>query len=617
MNFQHLPIENPHTAENHTPCGTPETLLREVFGFTSFKPGQREIIDKILQSMHVLAVMPTGAGKSLCYQVPALLLDRLTIVVSPLVALIDNQVAALRANGVSAAAIHNARPREQNIQDWRLVQSGKAKLLYMSPERLMTEKMLSALDRLRPAMFVIDEAHCISKWGVSFRKEYSELSELKNRYPQATISAFTATADVATQREIVETLFGGKGCTVVHGFNRPNLWLGVAPKTKWREQLIKFLNLRGGESGIVYCLSRRSTEEVAHFLVDNNFKALAYHAGLLPQVRKENQETFMAEPGTIMVATVAFGMGIDKADIRYVIHLDLPGSLEAYYQEIGRAGRDGNAAHVFMIYGLNDIRLRRQMIEADSQDESYKRREHRRLDSLLAYCEASQCRRIALLAYFDESTRPCGNCDICLDPPKLLEGTREAQMLFSAIVRTGERFGATHVIDVLLGRSSDRVKALRHDKLRTFGVGSHFAKGQWQSFIRQAVAGNYLSIDIQGYGALHLTNTGRQILNGTGTFEYREHVENGFSSKAKRAETQINVAHPILLSELKNLRRRLASESNVPAFVVFSDKTLHDMCDKWPSTMEEMLKVSGVGPTKLQTYGKDFLATIRAHNRNE
>ena len=591
----------------------PDRVLHDIFGFTAFRPGQRDIVDKLMAGRHVLAVMPTGAGKSLCYQIPALLRDGLTVVISPLVALIDDQVAGLAANGVAAARIHSGRTRADNVADWRRVETGEAKLLYLSPERLMTERMLAALDRLAPTLFVIDEAHCISKWGVSFRPEYGALSALKTRFPSATIAGFTATADKATQRDIAEQLFAGKGDVLVQGFDRPNLWLGVEPKTKWRDQLLGFLKLRRGQSGIVYCLSRKLTDEVAALLQKEGYRALPYHAGLDAEVRAENQEAFMAEDGVIMVATIAFGMGIDKPDIRFVFHLNLPGSMEAYYQEIGRAGRDGAPSEVFMVYGLDDIRMRRQFIEQDGEASDHKRREHKRLDALLAYCEASQCRRVSLLSYFGDATEPCGNCDICQDPPRLTDGTTEAQMLFSAVVRTGNRFGTAHIIDVLTGKTNERLLSLGHDKLPTFGVGSGHPKEYWQAFIRQAVAGGYLVMDIDRFGGLRLGERGQRVIRGEEEFPYRETPGHALAQRAKRRKTpppDLDAGDHELYARLKDVRRTLAKQRGVPAYVIFADKTLQHMSALKPTTLEEMAEVSGVGPKKLQDFGETFLAAI-------
>ena len=372
---------------------------------TSFRPGQEEIIDLVLGGENVLAVMPTGSGKSLCYQIPALLLERPTIVISPLKALMDDQVAGLRADGVEAASIHSGMGRDEQIAEWRKATSGKAKLLYLAPERLMNENMLSALHRLDPHLFVVDEAHCISKWGPSFRPEYEQLSRLKELFPTAHIAAFTATADKATRADIAQKLFRGDSRVIVHGFDRPNLRLGVGQKTHWSKQLLAFLTDKKGQSGIVYCLSRKFTDEVANFLREEGFNAIPYHAGQEAETRKRNQDRFMSENEAVMVATIAFGMGIDKPDIRYVCHLNLPASMEAY-QEIGRAGRDGAAAETMLLYGYDDLRMRRTFIEEDGEDEEHKRREHRRLDALIAYCRSAECRRIALLGYFDEQTGP-------------------------------------------------------------------------------------------------------------------------------------------------------------------------------------------------------------------
>ena len=591
----------------------PEKILRDVFGFDAFRPGQREIVDKLLSGRHVLAVMPTGAGKSLCYQVPALLQDGLTVVISPLVALIDDQVAALQANGVAAARIHSGRSREDNVADWRRVESGDAPMLYMSPERLMTPRMLSALQRIAPALFVVDEAHCVSKWGTNFRPEYGALADLQKYFPNATKAGFTATADTATQHDVAAKLFAGQGDVIVHGFDRPNLWLGVTPKTKWRDQLRQFLRSREGQSGIVYCLSRRLTEEVATMLQDDGVHALPYHAGLSPEVRTANQETFMAEDGVVMVATIAFGMGIDKPDIRFVFHANLPGSMESYYQEVGRAGRDGAASEVFMIYGLDDVRMRRQFIVQDGDDADHQRREHKRLDALLAYCEASQCRRVTLLTYFGETTEPCGNCDVCQNPPKMVNGTTEAQMLFSAVHRTGERFGTVHIMDVLLGKTNERITTLGHNNLPTFGAGAGRTKTFWQAFIRQAVAGGYLQIDIERFGGLRLSDRGRRVLKGDETFEYNEAAGFTLTAKARKQKAAVADLDGIdadLYAALKAVRRDIAQTRNVPAYVIFADKTLQHMCVLQPKSLDDMAQVNGVGPAKLKEFGIIFLEAL-------
>ncbi|WP_323761400.1 DNA helicase RecQ [Maricaulis sp.] len=599
------------------PQARPDDILRSTFGFPEFRPGQSDIVDLILTGRPTLCVMPTGAGKSICYQLPALMLDGMTIVISPLTALMDDQVAALQANGVAAAAIHSGRDRAANVDSWRQAQAGDLQLLYLSPERLMTARMLAALEGLSPAMFVVDEAHCISKWGASFRPEYEDLSQLRARFPSARLAAFTATADEATRRDIAGKLFGEAGEIVVHGFDRPNLTLSVAAKTSWKPQLLAFLEGRRTESGIVYCLSRKSTEEVAGLLREEGFNALPYHAGLSPVTRRENQERFMAEEAVVMVATIAFGMGIDKPDIRYVFHLHMPGSMEAYYQEIGRAGRDGQPAETMMLFGLADARMRRQFIDQDGEDGEHKRREHKRLDSLLAYCEATRCRRVSLLAYFGESGgQACGNCDLCLDPPVLIDGSLEAQKLFSAILRTGEMFGAAHLIDVLRGADTEKIRARGHDSLPTHGVGADRPKPFWQGLIRQSVAAGLVEIDIQGFGALKLTNDGLAVLKGQQTFEIREISTKPARSRRapKSATADAAMVDGDLLAALKAKRRELAAERNVPAYVVFSDATLIGMAQLRPTSLELMASVNGVGPKKLETFGQTFLDVLGDHD---
>jgi ATP-dependent DNA helicase RecQ len=561
--------------------------------------------------------MSTGAGKSLCYQIPALLSDRLTLVVSPLVALMDDQVAALRANGVAAASIHSGMTRDQQVAKWRAVAAGDCALLYLSPERLMGARMLAAVARLDPALIVVDEAHCISKWGVSFRPEYEQLSALSECFPGATIAAFTATADKATRADIAQKLFRGEGRIIVHGFDRPNLRLAVAAKRDWKAQLLEFLDDKREEAGIVYCLSRKFTEEVAQFLSDERFNAIAYHAGQDAETRRANQNRFMSESAVTMVATIAFGMGVDKPDIRYVCHLNLPASMEAYYQEIGRAGRDRLPAETLLLFGLDDMRMRRRFIEEDGEDEAHKLREHKRLDALLAYCDAAGCRRTALLAYFDEEVRQCGNCDNCLDPPKMVDGTRQAQMLFSAIQDTGQMFGGAHIIDVLRGAGTQKITARGHERLSAYGAGAEHKKDYWQAFIRQAVAGNYLTINIQKYGALQIAPRGTAVAAGDEDFTLREidTSKPAKTTKARKADKRpVAEGDRDLLAALKALRLELARARKVPAFVVFPDTTLIELAAERPATLDQMAAINGVGPRKLADFGETFLAAIAAQS---
>lgn len=592
-------------------------ILNDIFGYQAFRSGQEEVIGYLTSGQNALVVMPTGAGKSLCYQIPALLSDRVTIIVSPLVALMDDQVAALRASGVAAASVHSGLERAEQVANWRSVASGETRLLYLSPERLMTERMLSALAKLDPGLFIIDEAHCISKWGVSFRPEYEQLSALKERFPNAAIGAFTATADRATRNDIAQKLFRGKGRIMVQGFDRPNLRLSVLPKVDWKAQLLSFLEDKRRYAGIIYCLSRKSTEEVAEFLRAEGMNAIAYHAGLAADIRKTNQNRFMSEEAVIMVATIAFGMGVDKPDIRYVCHLNLPGSMEAYYQEIGRAGRDGAAAETLLLYGLEDMALRRRFIEDDGEDDGHKMREHKRLDALLAYCEASDCRRIALLSYFDENTTACGNCDNCLDPPIMIDGTADARMLFQTIKDTGQMFGAAHIIDVLRGAETQKLLERRHDQLSSYGKGRGHPKPYWQAFIRQAVAGNFLTINIQKYGALQMTERGRPVLEGRDKFALREIVLKTRKQKVKKPRLDPEIALNIdqdLLASLKELRLELARDRNVPAYIVFPDATLIEMTHARPATLDHMAALNGIGPKKLADFGKIFLDAIATRN---
>ncbi len=590
-------------------------VLHDVFGYGAFRPGQEDIIGLLTAGQNVLAVMPTGAGKSICYQIPAVMGERLTVVVSPLLALMDDQVAALRTNGVDVACIHSGLSREQNIDEWLKVKAG-AKLLYLSPERLMTERMLTALAALRPAMFVVDEAHCISKWGASFRPDYEQLSRLSDLFPESVLAAFTATADKATRNDIAAKLFRGEGQIIVHGFDRPNLRLTVANKANWKSQLMDFLENKSGQAGIVYCLSRKFTDEVAVYLKEEGLNAIPYHAGQTAEQRKINQDRFMSEDAVVMVATIAFGMGIDKPDIRYVCHLNLPGSMEAYYQEIGRAGRDGAPAETLLLHSLGDMGLRRQFI-ANEGDEAHRRREHHRLDALLAYCEAAECRRIALLAYFDEASGPCGNCDNCLSPPSVTDGTARAQALLSTVRQTGQVFGAGHVIDILRGVESQKVLERRHHNLATFATGKQWPKDEWTVFVRQLVAAGFLSINIQKYGGLEISERGRALLAGEAVFTYREGAKaRALRKGAKKSDPQPAAPGDVsLLSRLKKLRLDLARARNVPAYVVFPDSTLIDLARVQPATLDDMAAVNGIGPKKLKEFGPTFLSAIAGAER--
>lgn len=592
-------------------------VLKDVFGYDDFRPGQERIIDALLAGKNVLAVMPTGSGKSLCFQVPALVMGGLTIVVSPLVALMQDQVQALRLEGVVADAINSSQSRDDNVEAWRRAAAGETRLLYMAPERLMTERMLAALARLDVRLIAIDEAHCISQWGPSFRKEYEALTELRDVFPNVPIAALTATADEVTRADIAERLFAGRVESFVLGFDRPNITLSVEPKREWRRQMLAFVEARRGMSGIVYCLSRKRTEEAAETLNESGIRALAYHAGMDKETREANQNAFMTEPGLVMAATIAFGMGIDKPDVRYVLHADLPGSVEAYYQEFGRAGRDGAKAEAHMLFGLGDLRMRRMFIEQEDAGEDRKRREHQRLGALVGYCEAASCRRQILLSYFGERSPPCGNCDACTSTTSLADGTALAQQIMETIRLTGARFGAVHIVDVLMGAQNERIDRFGHARLAVYGAGKGQKRETWQSLIRQLVAANFLTIDIAGYGALNVSDHGRALQRGETTFVYRP-----VAAPTKRAERKARAAAATadfddtdtsLLDALKQLRLRLAKQRGVAAYVIFPDKSLIDMAAKKPATIEAFAGVHGVGAAKLKAFAGPFLAAIRRH----
>jgi len=586
-------------------------VLKTAFGFDEFRPGQERVIDALLAGRNVLAVMPTGAGKSLCYQVPALVTGGLAVVVSPLIALMDDQVAGLRLDGVCAEAIHSAKSRDENVASWRRVASGEAKLVYMAPERLMTERMLGALGRLPVSLVAIDEAHCISQWGHSFRSEYLTLGRLKDALPGARIVALTATADDATRADIIDKLFAGKADSFVSGFDRPNIAVSVADKRDVGTAIERYVTARPGLSGVVYRLSRKKVEETAANLKKSGVNALAYHAGLEASERAAAQETFLAEPGVVMVATVAFGMGIDKSDVRYVVHGDIPGSLEAYYQEIGRAGRDGAPAEALMFYGLEDVRTRRRFIDEQDSDDERKRVEARRLDALVGFCETTSCRRQTLLAYFGETTGPCGNCDVCLDPPEVIDGTREARLLLGLVAATGERFGAAHIVALAVGHMSETVEARGHDRLPGFGKGADRPAAEWRGIVRQLVALGALKVEAGAYGGLQLTPKGGRILDGAETVTIAKPKEKKRERRRMVAESAgFDGVDGELLGRLKALRRELAIARAVPAYVIFSDRTLVEMAATKPQTPNALARVKGVGAAKLDAFGDVFLKVL-------
>ena len=592
--------------------------LKNFFGYDSFRPGQLEIIQHLLNGEDVLAVMPTGAGKSLCFQLPALIQSFKTIIISPLVALMNDQTAALRDLGVEVELIHSGRDYEENAQSWRNFATGDVKILYMSPERLMQSRMLMALESLDIGMFVVDEAHCISKWGAGFRPDYEALSRLRGLFPNTILAAFTATADRATRVDINQKLSGGNARQILKGFGRDNLSLAVYPKKELKKNLIEYLNQKAHQSGIVYCLSRNETDEIAEYLNKEGFSAIAYHAGKATEYRNSAQDRFMTEDGLIMVATIAFGMGIDKSDIRFVIHASLPGSIEAYYQEIGRAGRDGKPADTVLFFGLSDLIKRQRMIfEGDGADQ-FKVLEYKRLEALTGYCETVKCRKVVLLSYFDEESEPCGNCDNCMAPPIVEDQTSQAVILLSAIKQTGEFFGSSHIIDIVRGGETAKIKEKGHNNLESFGKGARYSKSFFQGLIRQLISSGILTVNLERFGAVQLMQKAYEVVEGREQFFARAHVERS-PPKTLNRDTGRNIGEgpeTILFQSLKALRLEIAREKGVPAYVVFSDRTLEDMSIKKPKTKSDFLLVTGVGNKKLIEYYESFSELIKQFKVN-
>ncbi|MBM1171164.1 DNA helicase RecQ [Microvirga arabica] len=595
----------------------PVKILHDVFGFPSFREGQEEIVRAVLAGEDVLAVMPTGAGKSLCFQLPTLAREGLTLVVSPLIALMRDQVAALRHFGIEAGSLNSANDPEENRRVVDAVRDRRMRILYASPERLANTSTTEWLARSGVNLLAIDEAHCVSQWGHDFRPEYAMLGEVRQRLGNVQTIALTATADVATRGDIMHRLFEEEPRLFIHGFDRPNLRLAMQAKENSKRQLFGFLDKHRHESGIVYCSSRDATERLADSLSQAGYRALPYHAGMHQADRAKNQDIFLQEDGVVMVATVAFGMGIDKPDVRFVAHAALPKSIEAYYQEIGRAGRDGAPADTLTLYGLDDMRLRRLQIEESDAADEQKRVERQRLNALVALCEAPRCRRQTLLAYFGETTEPCGNCDLCIDGVMSFDGTIEAQKILSAIVRTGERFGTEHLISILVGEETDSIRRFGHDKLKTFGVGGDRSKPEWRSLLRQIYAAGLIGLELAEYGRWTLTDRGVAVLKGQERIELRSDVLMKPAERRRRrgrmeAESVVPSDDPLLL-DLKGLRTKLAKEEGVPAYVIFSDRSLIDMAVKRPVTVRAFGEIHGVGQAKLDRYADAFLEVVRAH----
>ena len=595
--------------------------LQHVFGYDSFRGEQGQIVEQVVAGGDALVLMPTGGGKSLCYQLPALLRDGTGIVVSPLIALMQNQVEALRQLGVRAAFLNSSLDAGAAAQVERQLLEGELDLLYVAPERLLTPRFLSLLERTRIALFAIDEAHCVSQWGHDFRPEYRQLTLLHERWPQVPRIALTATADAPTRREIVERLALEDARQFVSSFDRPNIRYTVVAKDDSRRQLLEFLDEHRGDSGIVYCLSRRKVDATAALLAERGLRALPYHAGLDAQTRAEHQRRFLREEGIVMVATIAFGMGIDKPDVRFVAHLDLPKSLEGYYQETGRAGRDGEPSEAWLAYGLGDAVLLRRMIEDGDAGDERKWLERGKLDALIGYCESTACRRQSLLAYFGEAhAGACGNCDNCLQPPQTWDASEAARKALSCVYRTGQRFGAAHVIDVLRGADTAKVRQFGHQSVSTYGIGGELDAKQWRGVFRQLVAAGLLDADIEGHGALRLTAAATPLLRGEQTLQLRAEPPKRERARKPAEPGKRGVATPIELpaeaaarfAVLRQWRSGIAREQGVPPYVIFHDATLRGIALEHPRDLATMSSIPGVGASKLERYGHAVIAALQA-----
>ncbi len=592
-----------------------QAILKSIFGYEQFRYSQRDIIQQLLDGNDALVLMPTGGGKSLCYQIPALVRPGTAIVISPLIALMQDQVDALQQLGIHAAFLNSSLDfKAAQIIEQQLVDN-ELDLVYVAPERLLSNHMLSLLDRCQVSLFAIDEAHCVSQWGHDFRPEYQRLNILHQRYAMVPRIALTATADRRTREEIITQLKLDKAKVFINSFDRPNITYAISEGNNPKQRLWKFLQAKhSGDAGIVYCLSRKKVEAIAAWLSDQGRVALPYHAGLSNEVKRQNQQRFLREDGVIVVATIAFGMGIDKPDVRFVAHLNLPKSIEAYYQETGRAGRDGAPANAWMAYGLQDVITLRQFMQDSNANETQKRVEHHKLESMLGLCELSSCRRHALLAYFDEtSSKRCDGCDNCRHPPEQWDGTESAQKALSSIYRTEQRFGVNYVIDVMLGKSDERIQRNGHDQLNVFGIGKEFSSAEWRSVFRQLMALGYVDVNMARHGALCLTEQCRPVLRGEQRLQLRKQTAAEKTVKGAKQKTSIRPQDTALWQALRSLRTLLAEKLGVPPYVIFHDATLQDMIKQRPTSLNAMLAISGVGEQKCQRYGRQFLDEIAKH----
>ena len=591
------------------------TYLRDVFGFDSFRPGQEEIVDAVTRGENVLAIMPTGGGKSLCFQLPALVREGVTVVISPLIALMRDQVRALREVGVAAGALTSGNTEEETAEVWDALENGRLKLLYIAPERLASGAAMGMLRRIGVSLIAVDEAHCVSQWGHDFRPDYLRIGELRQAL-DVPLAAFTATADAETRDEIVARLFGGqKPSTFLHGFDRPNIHLAFSAKDNPRRQILDFASTRKGQSGIVYCGTRAKTENLAAALRDDGHLALHYHGGMDAEERRATEARFQREDGLIVVATVAFGMGIDKPDIRWVAHADLPKSIESYYQEIGRSGRDGAPAETLTLFGPDDIRLRRTQIDEGLAPAERRMADHGRLNALLGLAEALHCRRETLLGYFGETEVTCGKCDLCDVPADVFDGTTAVRKALSAALRTGEWFGSGHLIDILLGNETDKVRERGHDSLPTYGVGTEYDRRQWQAVFRQMMGHDLIRPDPERHGGLRMTDAAMPILKGEASIELRRDTIRK-ANRRPAAKELVSEEDAPLLSALKAKRRALAEAAKVPAYIIFNDRTLIEMAENRPTNLDDMARVGGVGAKKLDSYGDAFLEVINGEAAN-
>ena len=587
--------------------------LKNIFGFDQYKSGQQDIINEVLNGNDLLTVMPTGGGKSLCYQLPATIFDGLTIVVSPLIALMQSQIAQLLLLEVKAASLNSSNSESENKKTLRMLELNELKLLYVAPERLVKKETIDLLKTKKISLLAIDEAHCVSQWGHDFRKEYLLLGELRKELSMVQTIALTATADETTRKDIIDKIFSSKPKVFMEGFDRPNIYLSMLAKDNAKKQILSFIEPLRGQSGIIYCSTRKKTEEWAAFLVSNNFNALPYHAGMSIDGRKKNLQSFITNDGVVVTATIAFGLGIDKPNVRFVCHANMPGNIESYYQEIGRAGRDGLPAVNLTIYGLDDISLRSRQINEQDSNEEKKRLERQRLNQLIALCEAVRCRRQILLSYFGEQSNVCGNCDICKNGIKLVEGTEDAQKVLSAIKRTGERFGVTHIVNILIGVESENIKKFSHNNLKTFGIGENLDKNTWQSIIRQLFSAGHINIDIENYGALKILKTGNDILFNSLEFKRRQDFLTAKSAPTKNRINFIDMElnDEPLYEKLRELRLEFSKKLRLPAYVIFPDKTLIEMAKFKPRNKDDLEKIYGVGKAKLKKFGEYFLDAIQ------